>query len=106
MNLPQDIEHLSYDELMELNRAVVARIKQIQTLKTQHQLQQFRVGHQAHFMGNEGEIVEGTIVRINKKTVSLVTEKGARWNVSPHLLRKISTARPASPDQAVIDLLD
>jgi len=38
-------------------------------------------------------------VRYNKKTVSLVTDDGHRWNVSPALLqRAAATVKPSGPN--------
>ena len=31
----------------------------------------------------------GILVKYNKKTVSVLTDSGERWNVSPHFLSKI-----------------
>ena len=35
----------------------------------------------------------GTLVKYNKKTVTVVTESGQKWNVSPHLLSKVKSAK-------------
>jgi hypothetical protein len=35
----------------------------------------------------------GIITRYNKKTVSVITEQGYRWNVSPGLLILVKNAR-------------
>ena len=100
------IDELQYEELITLNRAIVARIKEIKAIKVQSLLQQFRVGNQVQFMSNEGDLIIGTIVRLNQKTVSLVTEEGARWKVSPSFLTKLVNAAPMPSDQGVIELFD
>jgi hypothetical protein len=35
----------------------------------------------------------GALVKHNKKTVTVITESGHKWNVSPHLLRKVKKAK-------------
>lgn len=103
-DLLDSLDELDYEELVTLNHAIVARIKQLNAIKAQSQLQQFRVGHQVQFISSEGDLIIGTIVRLNKKTVSLVTEEGSRWKVSPALLKKLTNASPMPSEQNVIDL--
>jgi hypothetical protein len=33
------------------------------------------------------------LVKYNKKTVTVITESGHKWNVSPHLLTKIKDVK-------------
>lgn len=40
------------------------------------------------------------LVRYNKKTVSLVTDEGLRWNVSPTLLKRVATTVKSSSPNA------
>ena len=45
------------------------------------------------------------ITRYNKKTVTVVTDVGQRWNVAPSLLRLAQDVRPSSRGGSnVIDL--
>lgn len=105
-DLLDKIDELSREELIMLNCEIVARIKQLNILKAQSELQQFRVGNQVQFMTREGELIIGIIIRLNKKTVSLVTEEGSQWKVSPALLTKLSNASPMPSKQSVIELFD
>ncbi|MFQ3225180.1 MAG: hypothetical protein ACI8Z5_001436 [Lentimonas sp.] len=105
-DLLDSIDELHYEELITLNRAIVARIKELNALKAQSQLQHFRIGDQVQLMSSQGDLIIGTIVRINQKTVSLVTEAGARWKVSPSLLTKLVNAAPVPSEQGVIELFD
>ena len=46
-------------------------------------------------------MVVGTLTRYNKKTVTVVTELGQRWNVAPGLLHRVvefGNARDVDPD--------
>jgi hypothetical protein len=52
------------------------------------QLAQFAEGDRVSFTANDGTIKNGRIMRLNKKTVSLFTDDGQQWKVSPALLRK------------------
>ncbi len=51
------------------------------------------------FKAEDGRRVTGILVRYNKKTVSLMTDDGHRWNVSPALLQRVATkVNPSSPN--------
>jgi len=39
----------------------------------------------------------GTLVKYNRKTVTVVTDNGQRWNISPHLLSPVKDAGTAEP---------
>jgi len=55
-DLLDSLDELHYEELITLNRVIVARIKQLNAIKAQSQLQQFRVGNQVQFMSSEGDL--------------------------------------------------
>jgi len=38
----------------------------------------------------------------NKKTVTVITESGEKWNVSPHLLRKVNSENAKKAEQGKI----
>jgi len=84
-----DIEKLSEKELIELNRRIVERLKFLASLHQHTKMMEFNVGEKVSFepMGREKQI--GTLVKYNKKTVTIITEDGGHWNVSPYLLSKI-----------------
>jgi hypothetical protein len=46
----------------------------------------------------------GVLTRYNKKTVTVITEQGQRWNVSPGALRKVKDIGPGFGDSNVVDL--
>ncbi len=35
-----------------------------------------------------------TLVKLNRKTVTVMTDRGQRWNISPHLLSLVKEAAP------------
>jgi hypothetical protein len=83
-----DIEKLSMDELMTLNRRVVERIQYLHSLNTRTQLDRFDVGDRVSFQ-SDGRAVEGIVVRVNRKTLSIHTEH-SHWNIHPKFLTKVS----------------
>jgi hypothetical protein len=84
------IRRMSEDDLRWLNRLIVERLKLIDQARSTVELARFGVGDRVSFQGRDGQPLQGAIIRLNKKTVSLLTDDSQRWNVSPHLLRPVS----------------
>jgi len=89
---------MSYDELIELNQRVVARLKFLNSMAAHKEMMRFSPGEKVSFMppGREEEI--GTLVKYNRKTVTIITESGNKWNVSPHLLRRVKNVEGDEKD--------
>ncbi|MFS1524032.1 hypothetical protein ACL7TT_07945 [Microbulbifer sp. 2304DJ12-6] len=101
-----DIDHLNEAELVELNHRIVERLKFLDSMHTHKEMMQFNPGEQVSFEppGRGKQI--GTLVKFNKKTVTVITESGQKWNVSPHLLRKIKdVSSKESKSSNVVKLL-
>jgi hypothetical protein len=49
-------------------------------------------GDRVGFQTPDGRMLEGVVLRLNKKTISVVTDDGLQWNVAPGLLRLIQSA--------------
>ena len=87
-----DIESMSYDDLVELNSKIVARLKFLDSMQAHKAMMRFNPGDQVCFDSPGRGKQFGTLVKYNKKTVTVITESGERWNVSPHLLNKVKSA--------------
>lgn len=100
-----DIDHLTEEELVELNHRIVERLKFLESMHTHHEMMQFSPGEQVSFEPpGRGRLI-GTLVKYNKKTVTIITESGQKWNVSPHLLSKVkSTKKQGQNSDNVIEL--
>ena len=73
-----------------LNRIVVERLKFIHSAKAINALSKFNIGDIVSFKNYNEEII-GRIIRINQKTVSLLSLDGkSKWNVAPSFLKKVS----------------
>jgi hypothetical protein len=83
-----DIDALSEDELIELNHKVVARLRFLSQMRSHSAMLDFRVGERVKFHPDGGPELLGTLTRYNKKTVTVVTDAGQHWNVSPGLLTR------------------
>lgn len=74
------------DDLRFLNRLIVERLKLIAQAKSTALMTQFNIGDRVGFQAPSGEWKCGVVQKLNKKTVSILTDRGHRWNVSPGLL--------------------
>ena len=95
-----DIDELTFEELLELNQRVVARLKFLESMQAHVDMMAFKPGARVSFDTQDGRQL-GTLVKYNRKTVTVLTEGGQRWNVSPHLLSPVkdagSSAQPKTP---------
>lgn len=100
-----DIDGLSQDQLIQLNQRIVARLKFLESMRAHAEMLQFDVGQKVSFQppGRDRQIA--TLVKYNKKTVTVLTEAGQRWNVSPHLLSAVKDIKAGRLDNGnVIDI--
>ena len=86
--MKSDIDKLTENELIDLNNRVVARLRFLHQMRAHSQMLDFRIGDRVTFQ-SEGHLpLFGIVTRYNRKTVTVVTNGGQRWNVAPGLLRK------------------
>ena len=97
-----DIDSLSEAELIELNHKVVARLRFLNQMRSHSAMLDFRIGERVKFNPDGQPELVGILTRYNKKTVTVVTDTGQHWNVSPSLLTKVESApaRRAAPDDS------
>ena len=86
------IKRLNEEDLLFLNRLIVERLKLISQARATTLMTGFTKGDRVGFQAPDGRAMEGIVLRLNKKTVSIVTDDGHRWNVAPGLLRLIQSA--------------
>ncbi len=80
------INRLNEDDLRLLNRLIVERIKFISQTRVASLMAGFTKGDRVVFCAPDGSNLEGIVLRLNKKTVSVIASDGHQWNVSPGLL--------------------
>nr|WP_155402925.1 hypothetical protein [Methanosarcina mazei] len=90
IRLAELIGDMSEDVLITLHNLIVDRLSMLHRQRIRQSMADFRPGDVVSFRTEEGQRVTGGLVRLNKKTVTVHTESGARWHVSPLLLTRIS----------------
>jgi hypothetical protein len=87
------IKRLNEEDLRFLNRLIVERLKLISQARATTLMASFTRGDRVSFQTPEGQTLEGIVIRLNKKTVSVAADDGRQWNVSPGLLRLVKTVK-------------
>ena len=93
-----DIDKLSEEELIDLNNRIVARLRFLSQMRTHSQMLEFKIGDRVSFQPEGRPPVVGMLTRYNKKTVTVITDSGQRWNVSPVLLSRAGVGRSEEKD--------
>jgi hypothetical protein len=83
-----DIDRLSESELIDLNNRIVERLRFLKQKHAHNQMLKFKIGDRVTFHPEGLPPVVGMLTRYNRKTVTIITDDGQHWNVSPSLLRK------------------
>src|SRR3972149_78281 len=100
-----DIDKLTQAELAELNNPIVERLRFLRHLLAHAERLCVRIVARVEFPPGAPPPVVGMLTRYNKKTVTVITDTGERWNVDPHLLRRVGDARASNrPDPKVLRL--
>jgi hypothetical protein len=91
-----DITQMSEQDLIALNRQIVERLRFLQQTRAHAKMLEFRLGDHVSFQPDGRPPLFGVLVRYNKKTVTVLTEGGEQWNVSPILIRRVIDISPSS----------
>jgi hypothetical protein len=83
-----DIDRLTEAELIDLNNRIVERLRFLHQMRSHAEMLEFRIGDRVEFQPEGRAPVVGMLTRYNKKTVTVITDSGQRWNVAPRFLRR------------------
>jgi hypothetical protein len=90
-----DIDSLTEAELVDLNNRIVERLRFLHQARSHKRMLDFKIGDRVSFQPEGRGIVVGILARYNKKTVTVITEAGERWNVAPNFLHRVVESRSA-----------
>ena len=82
-----NIDHLSEEELIHLNRRVVERLKVLEQMRALQSMVKLHIGQRS--FDPDGRMRAGTIVKFNHKTVVVRTDDHLQWKVAPHYLKPL-----------------
>jgi hypothetical protein len=92
-----DIDRLTEAELIDLNNRIVARLRFLHQMHAHARMLDFKIGDRVSFQSEGRAVVVGMLTRYNRKTVTVITDSGERWNVAPALLRRPDDTRGTGP---------
>lgn len=99
-----DIDSLTETELIDLNNRIVERLRFLHQARAHSRMLEFSVGDRVSFQPEGREPLLGVLTRYNKKTVTVITDEGQRWNVSPGVLRRVKDVGAAFDGSNVVEL--
>ena len=97
-----DLDDLSYDELLYLNDRIIERLKILDATDALNAMMKFNVGAKVCFDSTKHGVQVGTLIKFNQKTVTVLTEGGRQWKVSPQMLSPL--VKEATDGMKVIDM--
>jgi hypothetical protein len=104
-NMKIDIDELTEAELIDLNHRIVERLRFLTQMRAHGRMLEFKIGDRVIFQPGGRPLVVGMLTRYNRKTVTVITDDGQHWNVSPNFLRKVESPRNADSGKANVILL-
>lgn len=84
-----NIDNLTEQELNELHYKIVQRLRFLESMHHHQEMLRFNIGDKVSFNPPGRGCVMGTLVKYNKKSVTIITDDGQKWNVAPQLIAKI-----------------
>lgn len=84
-----NIENLSKQELIDLNHRIIKQLKFLELQRVNGEMAKYSIGDKVMFHPSDLESKTGVLVKYNKKTVTVITDDGEHWNVSPNCLFKV-----------------
>ncbi len=61
-----------------------------------------KIGERVSFQPDGRPLMVGVLTRYNKKTVTVITEGGERWNVAPGLLHRVVESGNANAQNPIV----
>ena len=88
MPIDIDLSKFSEEELVELNHELVGRLRLLRQMRRYEQMAVLAPGERVSFVAESGQTIVGVVARFNQKTVTVCTDDGHHWRVSPSFLSK------------------
>jgi hypothetical protein len=102
-----DIDRLTEAELIDLNHRVVERLRFLNQMRSHAEMLEFRIGDRVTFQPEGRPPVVGMLTKYNRKSVTVITDDGQKWNVAPVFLKRYvapSNAAQSPPGSNVVRL--
>jgi hypothetical protein len=97
-----NLDEFTEAELITINRRIVERLRFLNQVRAHARMLEFKIGDRVSFQPDGRPSVTGMLTRYNKKTVTVITDDGQHWNVSPSLLSKAEAPEKAESSRAIV----
>ena len=87
-NILDQLETLNEQQLMQLNRSVISRLKRVRAAQTRAMKMSLNEGDTVTWTGRKGP-QRGTVVSIKRKFAHVDTPAGKCWRVPMNMLHKV-----------------
>ncbi|MFK7859256.1 MAG: hypothetical protein AB8B64_10555 [Granulosicoccus sp.] len=84
------VDSLNSSQLQTLNGLICDRLDYLRNLDTLKSMNQFEMGDYIQFTDKQGQVQTGQITKFNRKTISILSSEGKKWNVSPQMLERVA----------------
>jgi len=84
------LHKMSYRELIWMNEIIVDRIRMFTAFKNRMAIANFRLGERVTWKDELDTDFLGIVISRNTKTVTVQSDDGRRWRISPGLVRIVS----------------
>ena len=101
-----DIDQLTEAALIDLNHRIVERLRFLNQMRAHVEMLEFKIGDRVTFQPPGQGQLEGMLTRYNKKTVTVITDTGQQWNVSPAVLSRVKPAKSTNTAGSNVVLLN
>jgi len=95
-----DINSFTENELIDLNRRIVERLRFLSQTRAHNKMLEFKVGDRVSFKTDDRAALCGVLTKYNKKTVTVITDNGEHWNVAPGLLTLAKETKTSESKQS------
>lgn len=100
-----NIDNLTEPELIDLHNRIVARLQLIAQMHAHARMLDFSIGNRVSFQSPTRGPITGILIRYNKKSVTVISDTGERWNVSPDFLQRVAPPNQPDSNSGAIDPL-
>ena len=96
------LDQFTESELIDINHKIVEHLRFLNQKRAHTKMLAFKVGDCVSFKPEGHLPIVGILTRYNKKTVTVITNVGQHWNVSPNFLRKAESPEKAKHGKAKV----
>jgi len=83
-----DLSRYTKDELLFLHEKIRERLKLVMDMEALERISVLKIGDIVSFQ-KDGCDIHSIVTRTNQKTVSIITEEGGKWRLSPSFVKKV-----------------